>query len=111
MSMHLIHTTELSWQKTPIDGVTSKDLVHESHGTAKLIRLAPNAVYPTHQHPNRDEYVFVLVGKATLSVGDDRQDASPDDFTFIPMGISHALANYTETEVVLWAGAIIPGPG
>ena len=107
--MALIHTSELPWQSTPVTGVTAKELVHQPHGSAKLIRLAPGAEYPTHQHPDRDEYVYVLSGTLTASAFGEPTEAIAGDFTVVPKGVPHALANYTETDVMLWVGAIMPG--
>ncbi len=107
--MAFIHTRELPWQSTPVKGVTVKELVHQPHGTAKLIRLAPGAEYPTHQHPDRDEYVYVLSGTLTASVFGEPYEALPGDFTLVPKGTPHALANYTDQDVTTWVGAIMPG--
>ncbi len=107
--MVMIHTDKMPWEPISVAGISVKDLVHQAHGTAKLIRLAAYAQYPEHRHPNRTEYVYVLRGVLTVTIDGERQEASSGDFMLIPQNILHALVNNTPTDVVLWVGAIIPG--
>ncbi len=105
----MIHTDKMPWEPTSVAGISVKDLVHQAHGTAKLIHLTANAQYPEHRHPGRTEYIYVLTGILTVTIDGKYQEASSGDFVLIPQNILHALTNNTPTDVVLWVGAIIPG--
>ncbi len=109
--MTLIHTDNMPWEPTSVAGVSVKELVHEAHGTAKLIRLTANSQYPEHRHPSCTEYVYVLTGILTITVDEQCQEASPGDFVLVPQDVLHALANNTLMDVVLWVGAIMPDKG
>lgn len=56
-------SNELSWESCPIPGVWSKTLWVDTHRkySTSLVRMEPNAVYPSHRH-NDVEEVYLLDG-------------------------------------------------
>lgn len=95
-----------SWELGKVAGVSAKDLITFPEGTAKLIRLEPGAHYPLHKHPHRTEYVYVLEGEPTLSVGDEVHVCHSGDFVSFPESTPHALANESQNDAILFVGAI-----
>ena len=109
--MPIIHTTDLPWKSTPVNGVSAKELIHERQGTGKLIQLVPGARYPEHRHPDKLEYVYVLDGTLTMQLDQETLEAKSGDFVEIPQNHLHTLENWTSRDVVLWVGAVmLDGP-
>lgn len=46
---------------------------------------------PLHVHRDADETFYVLDGRMTIFVGEDRFEAGPGDFVFGPRGVPHAF--------------------
>lgn len=46
---------------------------------------------PLHIHHDADEMFYVIDGEVTVFVGDERIEAGPGDFVFVPMGVTHAF--------------------
>ena len=67
---------------------------------------------PLHVHHDADETWYVLDGRATFFVGDERFDAGPGDFVLGPRGVPHAfLVTSQQAEfLVSFAPAGIEGP-
>ncbi len=100
------HTPELEWKSTPVKGVSAKELIALSEGTAKLIRLEAHSQYPVHQHPDRSEYAYVLEGTPTLFDGQTHHPCRPGDFVTFPARTPHSLGNASDLPVLLFVGAI-----
>jgi mannose-6-phosphate isomerase-like protein (cupin superfamily) len=49
------------------------------------------AAPPLHIHHDADESWYVIDGRLTVIVGDERIEAGPGDFVFGPMGVPHAF--------------------
>ena len=49
------------------------------------------AAPPVHIHRDADETWYVIDGRLTVFVGDQRIEAGPGDFVFGPMGVPHAF--------------------
>jgi quercetin dioxygenase-like cupin family protein len=65
---------------------------------------APGAAIERHYHPNAEEVVIVLEGRALHEVGGHELEMAPGDVCFIPRGEPHSLACLgDETLVILWA--------
>jgi mannose-6-phosphate isomerase-like protein (cupin superfamily) len=52
---------------------------------------ARGAAPPLHIHHDADETWYVIDGRLTVFVGDERIEAGPGDFVFGPMGVPHAF--------------------
>ena len=46
---------------------------------------------PLHKHHDADETLYVIDGELTVFVGDERIEAGPGDFVFVPMRVPHAF--------------------
>jgi mannose-6-phosphate isomerase-like protein (cupin superfamily) len=46
---------------------------------------------PLHVHHREDETFYVLEGKISVLVGEERFEAGPGDFVFGPRGVPHAF--------------------
>jgi quercetin dioxygenase-like cupin family protein len=64
----------------------------------------PGTAIERHYHPNAEEVVIVLAGRARHIVGDDVFELGPGDTCFIPRGAPHSLECASDEQlVILWA--------
>lgn len=63
--------------------------------------VAPRVKPPLHTHHREDECCYVLEGNIVFQVGDNRFDANPGDFVFMPREVPHAFAVRSESARVL----------
>lgn len=54
-----------------------------------LVREPGGAAPPLHIHTDADETWYVIDGKMTIYVGDERFEAGPGDFVLGPKGVPH----------------------
>jgi uncharacterized cupin superfamily protein len=67
-----------------------------------LTQLQPGAVSALmHHHSRQDEFIFVMEGRPTVTVGTDEYQLDPGDCFGFPAGtgLAHQLANRTESIV------------
>jgi quercetin dioxygenase-like cupin family protein len=65
--------------------------------------LHPVAAAPAHVHDDTDEAVYVIEGRLVLEVGDERFDATPGSFAFLPRAVPHRYLPQEPGPVrVLW---------
>jgi quercetin dioxygenase-like cupin family protein len=93
MRPHILDTTTLDWR--PFDdapGVHYKVLRHhdERRGITLLLRFDPGARYPTHRHPEGEEY-YVLEGQ----LEDAGREYGPHTFVYYAPGSVHRPASRT----------------
>ena len=73
-------------------------------------RMPPGAPGPgRHVHTNEDEGIYVVAGVLTVEVGDQRFEAGPESFVWMPRGIPHVFANLSDEEV--WTVGLLSPPG
>lgn len=97
---------ERAWIPTPVPNVFQQELLQRPMGTVKMIRLDPGAAYPSHRHPDRTEYAWVVSGRVEITIGEDATSATAGEFLVFPVGVVHALANADETPAMLLVGAL-----
>jgi quercetin dioxygenase-like cupin family protein len=56
----------------------------------------PGGEPPLHVHANEDEAYLVLNGRATFAVGEERIEAEPGTWVFLPRGVPHGFAVHTK---------------
>ena len=63
-------------------------------------RITPGAPGPgRHVHTHEDEGIYVVAGVLTVEVGDQRFEAGPESFVFMPRGVPHVFANLSDQEI------------
>src|SRR5437763_16002973 len=88
---HHIRAAELAWQQTRFPGVEAKTLLldRETGVVTALMRMAPGAVLPDHEHV-RIEQTYVLEGKLVDKEGPDQGlEVGPGEFVWRPAGSRH----------------------
>ncbi len=70
----------------------------QTNGAFSLVEvtLQPGAEPPLHVHAREDEAFLVLNGRITFQFGDERVDAEPGAYVFLPRGVSHGFAVRSE---------------
>lgn len=73
-------------------------------------RIPPGTPGPgRHVHTNEDEAIYVVAGLLTVEVGDQRFEAGPESFVWMPRGVPHVFANLSDAEV--WTVGLLNPPG
>lgn len=66
-----------------------KASVLSTGGHFTLIESKTDGGAPLHVHTREDEYLYVLDGTLTVRIGEDRFEAGPRAFVFLPRNIPH----------------------
>src|SRR2546430_2798056 len=86
-----VRPASMEWQKTRFPGCEAKTLlfVPESGLVTALMRFAPGAILPDHEHV-KIEQTFVLEGRLVDKEGPDSGlDVGPGEFVWRPAGSRH----------------------
>ena len=67
----------------------------QSGGSIGLLKqiIAPKSGPPTHIHPTKDEFFYVLKGDFKVKLGDQITDAPVGTVMFVPRGVAHTFQN------------------
>jgi anti-sigma factor ChrR (cupin superfamily) len=90
-SAQVVRHADMPWQKTRFPGCETKTLLfdRESGLVTALMRMAPGAVLPDHEHV-KIEQTYVLEGKLVDKEGPDAGLAvGPGEFVWRPAGSRH----------------------
>jgi len=98
--------SSLDYQTGAVKGFSGKGLIALKNGDLKMIKVDAHARYPIHTHPKKTEYIFVLEGKPTITIADERFEGTKEDFFILPTGAPHGIENNTHQECILLVGAI-----
>ena len=88
---HVVRPATMEWQKTRFTGCEIKTLLfdNESGLVTALIRFAPGAVLPDHEHV-KIEQTYVIEGRLVDKEGPDAGlDVGPGEFVWRPAGSRH----------------------
>jgi mannose-6-phosphate isomerase-like protein (cupin superfamily) len=66
----------------------------------KRIRIIPGGILSLQRHRHRAEVWTIVAGKARATLGTRQFDLGPGEFTSIPTGEIHRIANPGDQEVV-----------
>jgi mannose-6-phosphate isomerase-like protein (cupin superfamily) len=59
-------------------------------GQLTVIESTTTGGAPLHVHTLEDEYFYVVDGTITVQIGDERFEAGPRSFVFLPRGVPHS---------------------
>ncbi len=71
-------------------------------------RLAPGQATTPHYHPETEEIYYILVGEASVTLGEETADVGPGDAIAIPPGVVHTIRN-TGNETLRFLCCCAPG--
>ncbi len=74
----------------------SRELVGSGNMSFGLAVLDPGRVHGVHHHPHANEFYYVLVGLAKVTLGDKNFVAGPGTTIYIPKGTKHGVVNESE---------------
>jgi len=96
----------MDWTSGKVKGFSGKSLIDLKNGGLKMIKVDPFATYPSHLHPNKTEFIYVLEGSPKITIGENNYNGVKGDFFILPDSIKHSIANSTESECLLLVGGI-----
>ncbi|HEX5070197.1 MAG TPA: carboxypeptidase regulatory-like domain-containing protein [Vicinamibacterales bacterium] len=79
--------------------VVDRDLGCAYAARSRLIVAKANVA--SHQHADVDEFLYVVYGDGTLTVGDKAVPLTAGSFALAPRGVSHAITKKGSKEIVL----------
>jgi quercetin dioxygenase-like cupin family protein len=88
----------LNLQQLPFVGM-SYEFVGENHSapiSAYVVNAKPGQGPPLHMHPYV-EVIFMLEGRATVTIGDEQREAKAGDIAVIPANTPHRFVNSGDT--------------
>ena len=88
------------------DGSLIRELMHPSlHGNRKQslaeARVPAGGKTRLHRHQQTEELYYIVLGKGTMTLGDNTFEVSQGDTIAIPPGTPHCLENNHADELVL----------
>jgi len=90
------------------------DVVRNEHLLLVRANMEPFRSHPFHNHPTREELIFIISGQAEQWVGKEHRILKPGEMAFIPMGEVHGTYNPFPEKLVFLAilsPANAPEPG
>ena len=101
-----IKTESLVWETGKVKGFSGKNLINLENGGLKMVRVKAQSNYPTHLHPEKTEYIYVIEGSPKITIGEVNYNGVKGDFFILPNAIKHSIENNTDEECQLLVGAI-----
>jgi quercetin dioxygenase-like cupin family protein len=92
-------TVEAAWVITEAQG--SRSLV-VGHAVYSGGAIGTRGVIGWHRHPNAEEVVIVINGRAEHIAEEAISILSPGDVCFIPRGVAHAMRNASDSPLEIW---------
>jgi quercetin dioxygenase-like cupin family protein len=90
------------------------DVVPNEHLLMVRANMEPGDSHPWHNHPTREEIIYIISGRAEQWVGQQKRILGPGEMAFIPMGEVHGTWNPFKERLVFLAilsPANAPEPG
>ncbi len=106
MGQHFITSNDVEPGSFP--WCTTETLSNEALTGAERLMLV-RATFPAgdahnfHKHPEREEIIYVLSGRAEQWVGQEKQILGPGEIAHIPRDIPHATCNPFDEELTILA--------
>jgi len=99
-------TDLMDWETGKVEGFRGKNLIDLENGGLKMVKVDSFATYPSHLHPNKTEFIYVLEGSPKITIGENNYNGEKGDFFILPNSIKHSIANPVDSECLLLVGAI-----
>ncbi len=109
MSSPYLMRAEAAAHFDPAKG-TKADLVRGAHLFLGLNCFEPGQAQHVHAHADADKFYFLLSGKATMIVGDERFDAEAGDLVWAPADVPHGVAQAIARTVMMIGISPPPSP-
>jgi len=93
----------LQWMSEP--RVTAADRF-----SCGVVTLGPGQGHIRHNHPESEEILYFIKGKAMQTVDDEERECSQGELVHIPKAVYHSTVNHTDEEVVILAVYSPHGP-
>ena len=99
---YLLYPDEIEWQPHPsgFPGVEMKILRSQKNGDYKesiaMVKIAAGASVPPHVHANEDDNLYILSGRASMRVQDEKLPMAPGVQITVPAGTEHEIYNVSE---------------
>ena len=93
-----------SCQWTNNEWLCRPDLVAAEKLLLVRANMAPLHCHPFHFHPHREEFIYVVYGRAEQWVGKEHRILSAGEMAHIPAGMIHATYNPHAEPLVFLAG-------
>ncbi len=90
------------------------DVLPNEHLLMVRANMEPGHSHPWHNHPTREEIIYIISGRAEQWVGQQKRILGPGEMAFIPMGEVHGTWNPFKERLVFLAilsPANAPEPG
>lgn len=106
MSVRIVHREDLSRQTGQTPGMerlaaVSGDTVGSKHLWAGVVTMAPGLQSGAHHHGDTESVIYVISGRIRFRFGErleEKAEAGPGDFIFVPPQVIHQEINLSETE-------------
>ncbi|MBL4888283.1 MAG: cupin domain-containing protein [Flavobacteriaceae bacterium] len=99
-------TDLMDWKTGKVKGFSGKNLIDMENGGLKMVKVDSLATYPSHLHPKKTEFIYVLEGSPKIAIGENEYNGEKGDFFILPNLIKHSIANPVDSECLLLVGAI-----
>lgn len=87
---------------------TRLDLCSGRHLLVGLNCFEPGQVQDDHRHAEADKFYFIVSGRATVRVGDERREVRAGELVWAPADLPHGVSQVAERTVMLVG--IAPSP-
>lgn len=67
----------------------------------KEVAVYPGKTHKLHRHEMRSEQWSVVKGTATITLGEETREYHTKDSVYVPLGVVHAVSNFTEEELII----------
>ena len=78
-----------------------EDLFSGRHLFVGLNCFEPGQSQPSHTHAGADKFYYVLFGRATVTVGEERQEVEGGTLIWAPADLAHGVSEVVEQTVML----------
>jgi len=79
------------------------DVVNNQELLMVRANMEPGRSHPFHNHPTREELIYIISGRAEQWVGKEHRVLGPGEMAFIPMGEVHGTYNPFNERLVFLA--------